>query len=93
MLLLQCGFANHRCVVWGERTSTPDDTVSRPTAKRPGKHPFAATGDELNAALAAAQTTATAESVTVWLPTVAGSPVPSSPLLGESREGKAELKP
>ncbi|MBY0459548.1 MAG: ATP-dependent helicase, partial [Gemmataceae bacterium] len=93
MLLLQCGFANHRYVVWGERTPTPSAPASRPTKKHPDKHPFAATGDELDAALAAAHTTATAESVAVWLPTVAGSPVPSSPLLGEVREGKAELKP
>ncbi len=93
MLLLQCGFANHQSAIWGERTPTPSDTASRPTAKRHAAHPFAATGDELSAALAATQTSATRDSLTVWLPTVAGSPVPSSPLLGEPREGNAELKP
>ena len=93
MLLLQCGFANDQCVVWGERTLTTDDTASRPTTKRSGKHPFAATSAELSAALAATQTTAIAKSRTVWLPTIAGSPLPSSPLLGEVRDGKAELKP
>lgn len=90
MILLQCGFANHRCVVWGERTRTEADPAGRPTAKRPARHPFAATSEELSAALA---TTATADSLTVWLPTVAGAPVPSSPLIGEAREGRSELKP
>ncbi len=93
MLLLQCGFANHQSAIWGERTPTAGDTASRPTANRPAAHPFAATGDELSAALAATQTTATPDSLAVWLPTVASSPVPSSLLLGDTPEGKSELKP
>lgn len=92
MLLLQCGFTNHRYVVWGECTPTPSDTASRPTTTRSASHPFAATSDELTAALSITKTV-TADSLTVWLPTVAGSPVPSSPLLGEAHEGKSELKP
>ncbi len=90
MLLLQCGFANQQCVVWGERTPTANDTVSRPTAKRVAQHPFAATRDELIATLATTPTTKP-DSCTVWLPTIAGKPVPSSPLLGDVPEGKAEL--
>ena len=92
MLLLQCGFANHRCVIWGERTRTEADSPGRTTAKRPTRHPFAATSEELSTALATTQTTAAPDSLLFWLPTVAGAPVPSSPLIGEAREGKSELK-
>jgi SNF2 family DNA or RNA helicase len=95
MLLLQCGFAEHRCVIWGERTPTTR-TGSRSKAKTPAAHPFAAASEELEAALAAAAPTASTaktDSFTIWLPTVAGAPVPSSPLLGDAPEGKPELKP
>ena len=93
MLLLQCGFTNHRCVIWGERTPAASDTVSRSTAKGVARHPFAATRDELLAALHGVPTTKTPSSLTVWLPTVAGKPVPSSPLLGDLPDGTPELKP
>jgi SNF2 family DNA or RNA helicase len=92
MLLLQCGFANQQCVIWGERTPRASDTAAHPTAKHITRHPFAATRDELIATIAAAPT-AKPDSLTVWLPTVAGKPVPSSPLLGDLPEGKSELTP
>ncbi len=91
MLLLQCGFADGHCLIWGERNLRPDDPHSGAATKRTSPHPFAATANELNAALTAKGTTS--QSAMIWLPTIADTPLPSSPLLGESPTGTPKVKP
>jgi SNF2 family DNA or RNA helicase len=90
MLLLQCGFFERRCVIWGERTPTPD-APTPPHGAAP--HPFASPAAELNSTLFALGLTGRTHHPTIWLPTVDGVPVPSSPLLGDVPEGRPELKP
>src|SRR5207253_10529303 len=91
MILLQAGLRGQQLLVWAERAP---DTVR---AALPGKTPpppFAAPIAEVAAALTAAGATAHADPafITVWLPTISRSPVPSSPLLGESPSGKSTLR-
>ena len=96
MLLIQATLANHQFVLWAERTPNPSDTTSRGSRDRTGGHPFAAAPGELIAALSAAtpgwRVGAKTDNITVWLPSVGGRPVPSSSLIGEMPDGKAEIR-
>ena len=75
MIVLHLAAADGRLALWGE--GPPTDADAPETA-----HPFAADADALAAALGEAGIDAgAAEDAWAWLPTVAGRPVASSPLL------------
>ena len=98
MLLLQAGLTEHHFVIWAERTIQATDTKPLALGVKPRQHPFAATSDELTAALTLAlannnQTISIrSELSTVWLPTIQNTPVPSSPLIGEPTIGTPTLR-
>ncbi len=98
MLILHGAFRGSFLWLWGET-----DEENPPPAKRRGRplkpagppsHPFSAPAPSLALAVGAAGedlgpafASASAGSLTLWLPAVAGRPVPSSPLLGEAPGG------
>lgn len=95
MLLLQAVVTKRQCLLWAERTTLPTDAIPRRSKGRPPAHPFAATPDELASVLGplipgAAEATKS-DAATVWLPSVARRPVPSSPLLGDPPDGQPEV--
>ena len=98
MLLLQAGLTEHHFVIWAERTIQATDTKPRALGVEPRQHPFAATSDELTAALTLAlannnqNISIRSELSTVWLPTIQNNPVPSSPLIGEPTIGTPTLR-
>lgn len=95
MLLLQAVVTNHQCVLWAERTILPTDATPSRSKGRPPAHPFAAAPDELSSVLGAlipgTPEHIKTDTITVWLPTAARRPVPSSPLLGDSPDGDPEV--
>ena len=93
MIILHAGIRRGRLLLWGEQPAeavAPARRRGRPVTKgRPvSPLPYAAEADALSAALAAAApgsavNQASAETVVVWLPTVGGSPLVSSPMINE----------
>jgi SNF2 family DNA or RNA helicase len=87
MLILHAGLLDGRFLVWGEASAPPEGTPA-PRGRKPRGQvrplPFAAAAPALAAALRPGppQKDAT-ERVAVWLPTVGGKPVASSPLVAE----------
>ncbi len=97
MIVLHAGETGGELVLWGE-TGTPDPVNSGPIKRRcPRPHPAAAGSADLEGALAAADAGPGAQCCTAiaWLPSAAGAPVPSGPLLGEPPPGteETELRP
>ncbi len=98
MLILHGAFRGSFLWLWGEtgeESLLPAKRRGRPPKPAgPPSHPFAAPRASLVLAaraagegLGAVVPSANVGSVTLWLPAVAGRPVPSSPLLGEMPEG------
>jgi hypothetical protein len=99
MLILHAGLVGDDLLLWGE--SPPDPTVTpRRGGRRPARSatpavpplPFGASEAALRAGLGAAGlaevgATARATNLVAWLPTLAGTPVASSPLIAEVPAG------
>src|SRR5215208_8047564 len=94
MIILHAGIRRGRLLLWGERpaeaAAAPARRRGRPAtkARRASPLPYAAGADALSAALAAAAldsavNQAPAETAIVWLPTVGGRPLASSPMIAE----------
>jgi SNF2 family DNA or RNA helicase len=97
MLILHAGFARDRLMIWGERPidSEPARNRKRPTRNR---FPFDPGGKGLLAALGEAVPglgkPPAADEATLWLPTISGQPIPSSPLVAQPpATGKSTLAP
>ncbi len=98
MIVLHAGLGADGLVLWGER---PVGEAARP-ARRPGRkpriprpapHPFGAAASDLEAALGAAtgapnrrRPARGAEALVAWLPSAAGAPTASSPLIAPPLE-------
>ncbi len=94
MILLHAGYRNNRLWLWGEhRGAAPVVRRGRPRRNAGMLSPFDAGMALGNALITLGMTPGTAESVTIWLPTVAGAPCPSSPLIAEPPTGDATLAP
>ena len=97
MIILHAGFLNNRLLVWGE---IPTDSIGpaskrrvrKPRAARPEALPYDAGSESLRAALSesGAATAGKAQSAVMWLPTVAGVPAASSPLIADPPASTAE---
>jgi SNF2 family DNA or RNA helicase len=94
MIILHAGVRYGRLLLWGEQpaetavTSTKRRGRPATKARRASPLPYAAGADALSAALAAAAldpavNQAPAETAIVWLPTVEGRPLASSPMIAE----------
>src|SRR5215204_4423898 len=93
MIILHAGIQGARLLLWGEQPgemAAPAKRRGRPAtkARRASPLPYAAGVDALSAALAAAAldsavNQAPAETVIVWLPTIEGRPLASSPMIAE----------
>lgn len=94
MILLHAGYLNNRLWLWGEQSGSPSTARrGRPSARAVARSPFDA-GTALRDALKTlAVAPSAAELVSLWLPTVAGAPCPSSPLIAELPTGNAQLSP
>src|SRR5512139_1335113 len=98
MIVLHAGLGAGGLVLWGER---PVGEAARP-ARRPGRkpriprpapHPFGAAASDLEAALGAVtgapnrrRPARGAEALVAWLPSTAGAPTASSPLIAPPLE-------
>lgn len=94
MILLHAGYLNNRLWLWGEQSSLS----STPRRGRPRAHAVARSLFDAGTALRDALQTleiapSAAELLTCWLPTIAGVPCPSSPLIAEPPTGNAQLSP
>ncbi len=91
MLLFQLMVGTQPGVLWAERSCLPSDSKSSKSRARPLAHPFAATHGDLASALSVlipgVDEGIKTDTVTVWLPTASGRPLPSSPLIGDSAGG------
>src|SRR5215212_62816 len=93
MIILHAGIRRGCLLLWGEQpaeTAVPARRRGRPAtrARRASPLPYAAGADALSAALSAAASDsavnqAPAETAIVWLPTVEGCPLASSPMIAE----------
>ena len=88
MILLHAALARRRLHLWGESApgSAPRRDAGDARRAKPKRSPYDTDASRLSAALAEAVPAlsiagARAESLVAWLPTVAGRPLPSSPLL------------
>ena len=97
MIVLHAGLGAGGLVLWGERpvgeAVPPGKRPGRkPRVPRPAPHPFGATAADLEAALGtlpgptSRQPRARAEALVAWLPTSAGAPLASSPLIAPPLE-------
>jgi superfamily II DNA or RNA helicase len=100
MLILHAGLYDRRLFLWGEAPpASPRARRGRkPKAAAAQLHPFDAGAKPLAAALKEALPSGPrpgpqAQPMTAWLPSVAGQPVTSSPLIAEPHDGTAELAP
>jgi SNF2 family DNA or RNA helicase len=95
MIILHAGIQGARLLLWGEQpaeeTAAPAKRRGRLStkARRALRLPYAAGAEALSAALAAAAADSSlnqtsAEAALVWLPTVEGRPLASSPMIAES---------
>ena len=102
MLILHAGLNEGRFLLWGETPLPPD--APRPRRGRKAKTataqplPFGADAEALTTALQdllpdLAAVRDKPESVTLWLPTVAGQPLASGPLIAEPPESVARAAP
>jgi SNF2 family DNA or RNA helicase len=101
MIVLHAGIESGRLLLWGE--TSQEDAAPSSKRRRPEKRrattalplPFAASESHLNECLQAIATgvirSQKAEAMIVWLPTVAGLPLPSSPLVAELMEQGANV--
>jgi len=103
MIILHAGIRNRRLVLWGEKPAEPDALSAkrrgrpRASAQQTTTLPFDAGIEVLKASLAEALTDvpvrqASSETLGIWLPTVAGRPIASSPLIAEPPEAGARAK-
>ena len=96
MILLHVGYLNNRLWLWGEQGGgMPAKRRGRPSryVGTGARSPYDA-GAAVREALTTLGITPTAtEPLTLWLPTVAGTPCPSSPLIAEPPTGEAQLAP
>jgi len=94
MIILHAGIRRGRLLLWGEQpaeaAAAPARRRGRPAtkARRVSPLPYAAGADALSAVLAAATldsavNEAPTEAAVVWLPTVEGRPLASSPMIAE----------
>lgn len=105
MIILRAGIRSGHLLLWGEEsteTAAPAKSRGRPAtkARRVSPLPYAAGVDALSAALPAAAldsavNQASAEKAVIWLPTVEGRPLASSPMIAESpgSNGHATISP
>jgi SNF2 family DNA or RNA helicase len=105
MIVLHAGVVQGRFLLWGETPAPANGATTAPRGRKPKVPqarplPFAAAVPDLLGALAAivpspAPRKGPAESATVWLPTVRGTPIASTPLIAEPPETTtdAELAP
>jgi hypothetical protein len=98
MIVLHAALRGEALQVWGERPRREDPALRPPTrgvAASAEASPYDAGADALASALRAAglATPLPPVSVTLWLPTVKGAPVPSSPLIAEPPAGAPALRP
>ena len=98
MIILHAGRDEKQFFVWGEgpaeedflavqRGRPPKNPVEKP-------YPFDAGVEGLSSALEALSVDIgrrEVENITVWMPTRAGSPIPSSPLIADTPDSKAKL--
>jgi superfamily II DNA or RNA helicase len=104
MILLHAALIAERLFVWGEAPPAPDPPAPRP--RRPARHrlpepnPYDAGSAHLQSALREAgldfgRGSPTTERLVAWLPTGAGAPFPSSPLVAEVAvdPGRARVAP
>jgi len=94
MIVLHAGILTSGLILWGERrveASPPRRPGRKPKRPRPERLAFDAGTSGLQAGLLAAgqRTTRAADAFVVWLPTMAGSPVASSPLIASPPEPAA----
>ena len=98
MIILHAGKDEKQFFVWGEGPAEED--VLAVKRGRPPKnpvekpYPFDAGVEGLSSALEALSVDTgrrEAENITVWMPTRAGSPIPSSPLIADTPDSKAKL--
>ncbi len=103
MIILHAGFRNSCLMLWGEkpaeREAAPVKRRGRPaaTTRRLSNLPFDAGAATLKASLSEVITDllahqASSEAASIWLPTVEGRPLASSPLIAEPPEAGAQLK-
>src|SRR5262245_6732832 len=107
MIILHAGFFDHQLWLWGEApagTATESSAMrgrkTPPKAQKRERLPFDAGSDGLLAALSEVVSGLKmgkddVGTATIWLPTVEGQPVASSPLIAEppSSNGKAVIAP
>ena len=103
MIILHAGFlANHLCL-WGEQpiqTGLPIGPKSTRKTKGPetpqplpfDPGPSGLMSDLVEAGLKPASLKAKTESIIIWLPTLEGKPIPSSPLIAELSDREEQVK-
>ena len=94
MILLHAGYLNNRLWLWGEQGGAiPSKRRGRPR-RDAGTFSSYDAGTAVGSALTTlGMTSGVTETVTLWLPTVAGTPCPSSSLIAETPAGEAQLAP
>lgn len=96
MIVLQAGIADRQFVLWGETPVESPGTIAKPRgrkprAPRPSSFPYDPGEERLRASLKEARPdmAGETESTMLWLPTVNGQPVASTPLIADPPEAEA----
>ncbi|HEY3418386.1 MAG TPA: DEAD/DEAH box helicase [Armatimonadota bacterium] len=94
MILLHAGYLHNRLWLWGEQGGDMSPKRRGRPRRAAGTYSPYDAGTAVRDALATlGMTPVAAESVTLWLPTVAGTPCPSSTLIAEPPSGEVQLVP
>jgi len=95
MILLHAGYSQGKFWLWGEQSCGAVSTQrGRPRKVAAGASPYDAGAVGVRTALSTLGMAANAvQPLTIWLPTVHGTPCPSSALIAETPTGEATLAP